>query len=334
MSLQALMQSLSPAIEAELIAVLDAEHDKSRYIEMVAYHMGWDDGLDRVAGKRTRPLLVTLAAIAAGGDWHAALPFAAAVELIHNFSLVHDDIQDNSPLRRGRPAVWTKWGAPQAINTGDALFAYAFQAIQRTCDTLPPDTCVRAYALLGNTCIALTRGQERDMDFETRSQVTVDEYLSMIEGKTASLIATATGLGALAAGASPAQQDSFQAFGYHLGMAFQLRDDILGIWGDASKTGKSAATDIETRKKTYPVLHALARDTELQGLYTTEAGASCTTAELVARIEATGALTETEAAEKHHTNQALRSLDAAVADENEGYLALRELTLALLGRNS
>lgn len=270
-----------PAIEEEMRSVLGAAEPNPKtanpFYGMIHYHMGWaDKHLSPVAlksGKRIRPLLVLLACSAAGGDWRQAVPAAAAVEIIHNFSLVHDDIQDNSPTRRGRSTLWTLWGQPQAINTGDAMFAMAHLALGRLVDRgVSAAITVQALRRFDEMCVELTRGQYNDMSFEARdgagdSSVTVDEYLAMITGKTAALLSLCTELGALVAGADADRVSHFADFGRNLGLAFQIQDDILGIWGDESVTGKSAATDIATRKKTLPVLYGLARSDALRLLY-------------------------------------------------------------------
>ncbi|MBI3243477.1 MAG: polyprenyl synthetase family protein [Chloroflexi bacterium] len=326
-----------PAIDAELRATLDFRlPPPDDYARMLYYHLGWiDEGQPPlVAGKRTRPTLTLLCAAAAGGDWQKALPFAAAVELIHNFSLVHDDIQDESQLRRGRATAWKLWGTPQAINAGDALFTYAHLAAQRArLRDLDPAIALEALQLLDTTCLHLTQGQHHDMAFETRGNITANDYLQMIEGKTASLIATAAECGALAAAQPPAARARYREFGRHLGLAFQIRDDILGIWGDSSITGKSAATDILTRKKTLPVLVGLDRNPGLRTAYRPESEGGAAVADIVAALEACGARAFSEEKEKRHADLALASL-AAARPVGEAGQAIKELTLQLLGREN
>ena len=239
---------------------------------MLRYHLGWVDehgqAVEVYAGKQFRPLFLLLCAEAAGGDWRQALPAAAAVELIHNFSLIHDDIEDRSPLRRGRPTVWSIWGEAPAINAGDAMFALAHMAILRLaeCD-VPPARVLQAVQMFERTNLELTRGQHLDMAFELRQQVSVDEYLDMVRGKTAALIGLSAQLGALVAGQPEARVSEFAELGLSLGMAFQVRDDILGVWGDPAVTGKSAATDIVSRKKSLPILFGLDRSTGFQDVF-------------------------------------------------------------------
>src|SRR5512147_2552128 len=168
---------LLPRIEAELqrqVSRLDNPRTKP-FHEMLTYHMGWtgEGAGPEAAGKRIRPLMVLLCAAACGADWQSALPAAAAVELVHNFSLVHDDIQDNSDKRRGRSTVWVKWGAPMAINVGDALFVMSNQAIIDLKENYPAEVVVRAAGILHNTCLDLTRFQFLDMSYEMRTDLTV-----------------------------------------------------------------------------------------------------------------------------------------------------------------
>ena len=258
-----LTQNMLSTIEAELqhqIARLD-EPRTVPFHQMLTYHMGWTGegaGPD-AAGKRIRPLMLLLTTAACGAEWLHASPAAAAVELVHNFSLVHDDIQDNSEKRRGRPTAWTIWGAPMAINVGDALFVLSNQAIMDLHQHYPAETVVEAATVLHNTCLDLTRGQFLDMSYEERNDLSVEDYWPMIAGKTAGLLSACCHIGAILGGADQATQDAYRSFGHSLGLAFQVQDDILGIWGDEVITGKSAASDLVEGKKSLPVLHGLSR---------------------------------------------------------------------------
>jgi len=263
MNLKQHIEIMLPAIEKELqdqVARLDDRYT-SQFYEMLTYHMGWTgEGAGREAtGKRIRPLIVLLATASTGADWITSLPAAAAVELVHNFSLVHDDVQDNSEKRRGRSTVWTKWGVPMAINVGDALFVISNQAVMDLIKTHPALTVVRAATILHDTCLDLTRGQFLDMSYEERNDLSLDDYLPMIGGKTSALLSACTHIGALLGNAGEAEQESYRQFGYHLGLAFQMQDDILGIWGDEAVTGKSAASDLVEGKNSLPVLYALGK---------------------------------------------------------------------------
>jgi geranylgeranyl diphosphate synthase type I len=223
--------------------------------------MGWigAGAGPEATGKRIRPLLVLLCACACGADCQSALPAAAAVELVHNFSLVHDDIQDNSPKRRGRDTTWMKWGVPMAINVGDALFVLSNQAIIDLRKDYPAEVVVRAAEILHNTCLELTIGQFLDMSYEERNDLSVEDYWPMIAGKTAALLAACCQIGALLGGASEDQQEIYRSYGHYLGLAFQVQDDILGIWGDENITGKSAASDLVEGKNSLPILIGLGK---------------------------------------------------------------------------
>lgn len=339
--LNALSADFLPAIEDEMRSVLGATEQASSATDpfqgMIHYHMGWaDEQLNPVtikSGKRIRPLLLLLASSAAGGDWQQAVPAAAAVEIIHNFSLVHDDIQDNSPTRRGRATLWTLWGQPQAINTGDAMFAMAHLALNRLVDRgVPAGIAVQALRRFDEMCVDLTRGQYNDMSFETRDGVAVDEYLAMISGKTAALIALCTELGALVAGADETRVQHFAEFGRNLGLAFQIQDDILGIWGDESVTGKSVATDIVTRKKTLPVLYALARSDDLQALYEGNGEDGEFVRRVVTLLDETGARRYAVDEAKRYSDGAIDSLSAA-QPSGPAAEALFQLTDTLLRRD-
>ncbi|HEX5943224.1 MAG TPA: polyprenyl synthetase family protein, partial [Anaerolineales bacterium] len=269
---------------------------------------------------------------ACGADWQSALPAAAAVELVHNFSLVHDDIQDNSDRRRGRPTTWVKWGMPMAINVGDALFVLSNQAIIDLKENHPPEIVVRAAEILHNTCLELTRGQFLDMSYEERNDLAVEDYWPMIAGKTAALLSACCHIGALLGGADDAGQDAYRAFGHYLGLAFQVQDDILGIWGDEALTGKSVASDLIEGKNSLPVLAGVGAN----GKFATRWKQGPIRAEEVqelARVLASegGYETATDAA-KQMTDLALMSLREA-DPQGEAGGALFEVTDKLLKRN-
>lgn len=258
-----LSQTILPAIEVELqkqVARLN-EPRTALYHEMLTYHMGWTgEGVgDKATGKRIRPLLVSLVTSASGGTWESVIPVAASVELIHNFSLLHDDIQDKSDIRRGRPTAWKKWGVAQAINAGDGLFILANLAMTTLDNFYPAETILAGVRILQETCLNLTRGQHFDISYEARNDLQVEDYWPMISGKTAALLSACTDLGGLFGGADEGTQSVYRDFGHYLGLAFQVQDDILGIWGDETVTGKSAASDLLEGKKSLPVLYGLAK---------------------------------------------------------------------------
>jgi len=296
--------------------------------------MGWtgEDAGPEAAGKRIRPLMVLLSTASSGGNWQFALPAAAAIELVHNFSLVHDDIQDNSLKRRGRDTSWVKWGAPMAINIGDALFVISNQAILDLKENFPAEVVVRAGEILNNTCLELTRGQFLDMSYEERTDLTVEDYWPMIAGKTAALLSACCHLGSLLGGADQAKQESYRSFGHYLGLAFQVQDDILGIWGDENITGKSAASDLLEGKNSLPILAGLSRKGKFAERWT-QGPIQPDEVELVARLLASeGGLIAAQEASKQMTELALMSLREVDAQGEAGE-ALFELADKLLKRD-
>ncbi|MBK8433133.1 MAG: polyprenyl synthetase family protein [Chloroflexi bacterium] len=330
-----LTTEMLPAIQAELKAVLCAEiHPPVDHLHgMMQYHMGWLDEqfepLESNAGKQIRPLLCLLACHAAGGDWRQALPAAAAVELLHNFSLIHDDIEDNSPTRRGRATSWRIWGVPLATNAGDAMFSVAHLALNRLVERgVSADITVRALRRFDETCLALTQGQQADMLFESRTEVSVEEYVAMITGKTSVLLALCAELGALIAGVGEETAADYSAFGLNLGLAFQVQDDILGIWGDEAVIGKSATSDIETRKKTLPVLYGLAHNPALRELYAQVEHGSDFVPRVVALLDESGARPYAENRARQYSQAALDHLHTAAPRHPTPLEALTEMLLA------
>jgi len=232
--------------------------DLSDLKEIFRYHLGLDEVQEK-QGKRIRPLLTLLCTEGSGGNWETAIPAAVAIELIHNFSLIHDDIEDNGLTRRAKETVWKKWGFAKGINSGDAMFSSAFIALNGITNNLSPEIFIDVYKLLGNTSLKLTIGQQMDIDFETRERISTAEYYQMISGKTAALLSCCTQMGALVSGLGEADQLRYSKFGEELGMAFQIYDDWLGVWGDPLITGKSASSDLVEGKKSLPILIGLKR---------------------------------------------------------------------------
>lgn len=312
-----LMQRYAPALDRTMREVVDQlDPAAPEFRVMARYPLGWADERDQPyagqAGKRVRPLFLLLCNEAAGGDWRQALPAAAAVELLHNFSLVHDDIQDASPLRHGRPTVWQVWGVARAINAGDALFSLAFSALEQLSrqDTAP-ETVIQVWRVFNHTNLELTRGQHLDMLYETLDHVTVDDYLTMILGKSAALLAACAQMGALIATGDTPLAATYRDFALNLGLAFQIRDDILGIWGDPTITGKSAATDISSRKKSLPVLYGLARSPQLARIYSQDTLTAADTAEAVSLLDQEDARAYALGLETEYYNQAVAALEKA-----------------------
>ncbi|MBN1138534.1 MAG: polyprenyl synthetase family protein [Anaerolineae bacterium] len=354
MSLADASERFLPLIESDLQQALEVPHpDLAAYYGMMHYHQGWVDEMLQPAvakggpprtggtGKRLRPLLCLLACEAAGGDPRQAIPAGSAIELIHSFSLIHDDIEDSSPLRRGRRAVWNVWGVPHAINVGDGMFVLARLALHRLVDRgVPVQRCRAAGLAFDQACLALCEGQFFDMSFEGRPTVDLDQYLWMIRHKTATLLAASTQLGAMIATGDAGLIAHFFAFGLNLGIFFQIQDDVLGAWGDEQVTGKSIATDIRNRKKTLPIVYALNHPDDpdaarrLADLYARpgelDLPAIQTVLEILDRLDAR------QYADKmagEYYRLALASLDET-GIENAALSHLRELAASLLDRQA
>ncbi|MDG9715973.1 polyprenyl synthetase family protein [Streptomyces sp. DH24] len=227
---------------------------------VAAYHFGWIDAEGRPAdgdgGKAVRPALAVLSAEVTGAPPQTGVPGAVAVELIHNFSLLHDDLMDGDEQRRHRDTVWKVHGPAQAILVGDALFALANEVLLEV-GTVEAGRAARRLAAATR---ALIDGQAQDISYEHRDRVSVEECLEMEGNKTGALLACASSVGAVLGGADDRTADALERYGYHLGLAFQAIDDLLGIWGDPVTTGKQAWSDLRQRKKSLPVVAALEAD--------------------------------------------------------------------------
>ena len=330
-----------PRVEEEMREVLAAPHAAhAAHYAMMHYHLGWADAALQPrtvsSGKRIRPLLCLMACEAVGGNPADAIPAAAAVEILHNFSLVHDDIEDGDETRRHRPTLWTLWGVPQAINVGDGMFALAYTALLRAgrrAGVAESSSAARnslaAADLFSDACIRLTEGQHLDLSFEEREDVSVSEYLQMIEGKTAALVAGSASLGALFGGADLRQEQLLGSFGRNLGLAFQIQDDILGIWGDPALTGKAAGNDILRRKKSLPLLYASehpAAAGRMRELWQDGFEAE-SLPEVLALLEEAGARRWSEDKLNHFHCEGLNALSAALGDG-----AQDSLLMALAGQ--
>lgn len=240
---------------------------------IVSYHFGWCDenGVQGQAdsGKAIRPTLSLLAAEAVGGTTESGVPAAVAVELVHNFSLLHDDIMDGDRTRRHRPTAWSVFGASPAILAGDALLTLAMDVLAASGHEAAQD----GTRMLSTAVLDLINGQAADLDFETRHDVDLAECVRMVEGKTGALLGCASALGAVFGG-DRTRAESLRRFGVFFGTAFQHVDDLLGIWGSPEVTGKSIHSDLRSRKKSLPVVAALCSDTpagrELASLYLRE----------------------------------------------------------------
>jgi geranylgeranyl diphosphate synthase, type I len=321
------------SVQAELSEIVDSTPSSLRSI--IRYHMGWEPAKGYARGgkpgKCVRSILHLLSCRAAGGSTAQMLPAAAALELVHNVSLIHDDIQDRSYERRGRLTVWRLWGQPQAINTGDFMFALAALALLRLKDNdIPSHKIVHCLDTLTEACIDLCEGQYLDMEFENRVDITVEDYLNMIAKKTAALIAVSAAMGAyLGGGADNVRY--FRGFGEALGMAYQIRDDVLGIWGTKDRTGKSVEEDIRQRKKTLPVVYALqaSRDkAELASLYSQTHIDGGDKSAVVRILDRSGAREHAENLMRQYYNQSLEQLEASGL-QGKRQAPLREMARAL-----
>lgn len=279
------------------------------------YHLGWSeiDGrpCDARRAKGIRPLVCLLSCEATGGSAAQAVDLAAAVELTHEFSLIHDDLEDGDVVRRGRPALWRAVGPAQAINAGDALFCIA----RATLSAAPLDLAVAADVArrYDAACLALSEGQFLDLSFESAAAVSPAAYVNMVRGKTGALLGLAAAVGARAAGASPAVADQMHAFGEATGVAFQMQDDILGLWGEPIVTGKPAGADLLRGKKSLPVLSALADPLlgrELQAFLAAPERTEERAALLTERMAAAGHRARSEAEAQTWARRALNALDA------------------------
>jgi geranylgeranyl diphosphate synthase, type I len=315
------LRALIADTEAEIVRlVADRDPSTAGVYEMARYHLGLD-GPEAPSGKRMRPLLGLLAYASIAGDYRPALPGAAAVELGHNFSLIHDDIEDGDRERRHRPTLWSVYGIPQAINAGDMLFSLSRVALHRLSDLGFSDAKVlRLMRLYDETCVALCEGQYIDIwTSEHDERLSVELYFDMIGRKTAALIAGSIEAGALLATDDEEVVRRYRAFGWALGIAFQLNDDLLGIWGREQSTGKEP-TDLARKKKTLPVIyafeHAGPEDRErLRELYELPSPSAAEIAEIVTILDRARAGEYTREQARRYRDEALAEIDAAgVAD--------------------
>jgi geranylgeranyl diphosphate synthase, type I len=286
--------------------------------QVARYHFGWCDAqgqpietADSGGGRVIRPALVMLSAQAVGGVAEQAVPGACAVELVHNFSLLHDDLMDRDPTRRQRAACWSVFGASAAILAGDALLALAFDVLGRSGRSVDTE-----YGLLAGVLLKMVDGQGADISFEERTDVDLAECIRMAAGKTGALLAGACALGASIGGGTPDQVECLRGFGEHLGLAYQCLDDVRGIWGDPRATGKAARSDLVNRKKTLPVVATLCSGTaagrELALLYHGEGPLAAENVDRAATlIETAGGRDWAETRAVEHQQQAMECVRAA-----------------------
>ena len=324
-NLDTIWKRFRPELEAELKYVVGRA--SLPMYDMMRYHMGWIDESGRTqkdtAGKRLRPILCLIACQALCGQYRQALPVAAAIELVHNFSLIHDDIQDSSIERRGRPTVWYIWGQPQAINVGDCMHALALSSLFRLEETGTPHAkMVRAARIMGEASLKLSEGQYRDISYENHLDIKINDYLSMISGKTAALFRCSLEIGAIMATDNESQISHLRSYGQALGMTFQVHDDVLSIWGDEKTTGKSSASDIQSKKKTLPVIYALekakgADGKRLRQIYQKKTIDRADVDDVLRLLSKTDALAYSQEMSKKYYHEALSELDAADVPQPE-----------------
>lgn len=310
-------------VEPAIRGALDRLHPSLRVV--AAYHRGWVDATgqptsDVAAGKALRPALALLGARAARCAEAAAVPAGVAVELVHDFSLLHDDLMDSDTERRHRPTAWTVFGPGRTLLAGDGLLAVAYQLLGRAA----------AQAFLAAAVERLVHGQADDLEFEGRLDVTYADYLAMAAGKTGALLGAAAALGACDAGASAAQIAALSHYGEELGLAFQLVDDLLGIWGDPAVTGKPVGSDVRARKKSAPIVLAAADSTAVAEYL---AGAEVDVAEVTAAIERTGARSAVQTEVAGHVAAANSALGGADLDP-DAVEALERTAVYVTGRRS
>jgi geranylgeranyl diphosphate synthase type I len=321
-------------VEPALRDAVDLLQDKRMRL-IAGYQLGWWDADGRATesgGKAIRPTLALLAAEAVAGDPATAVPAAVAVELVHNFSLLHDDIMDRDVERRHRPTGWVVFGEGQAILAGNAMLTAAFEVLVRS-----EGPTQGSLELLLTAVQQLITGQSADLALERGENVEIAEVLEMEVGKTAALIECAVGLGALSAGASPDAVAHLRHAGRHIGLAFQLVDDVLGVVGDPSVTGKSASSDVRAGKRSVPVIVALQAGTaEARALAEMlEAGPPETDAEVaraVSLIKAAGGIDWAAGEAGRLLGEALSEIDAAKLPHGDAVTQLREVASFLVHR--
>ena len=311
------------------------------YYHLMEYHLGWRDEQLALApadaGKLIRPQLVLLACRALGGADAQALPLAAGIQLLHDFSLIHDDIEDHSAQRRGRATVWKLWGLEIGINVGDGMFAVAHRALHGLADVgVAPPTVLAVLRGFEEAILRMCEGQHLDMTGEGRFDIDEARYLRMIRGKTAALLAAAAGLGARLATDDAAQIEAMADFGEALGMGFQMQDDLLDIWGDPQRTGKPAAADLLQRKMSLPMVHAYAhapsRQGEIERIYRQERVEAADVQTLMAILDEAGSRTHVANLARREHERALAALASVKPADGEALGALRGLTESLLNR--
>ena len=316
MGLPNAFQRYRPALDASLKAAFEGR-DLFLY-DMQRYHMGWIDEKGEPfngQGKGLRPLMCLLACEAVGGDWQKALPAAAALELVHNFSLIHDDIQDGDMERRHRPTVWHLWGMAQGINAGDSMRGLGTLALLNGSTEHHPRKIFAALEALESASLEMIEGQYLDISYEHQTSITTDEYLDMVSKKTGALMECSFHLGALLGTDNLDTVESLRRCGRELGLVFQIRDDTLGVWGVEESIGKPIASDIKRKKMCLPVVYALqtASGADKQYLHRLYEDSRPTqdgeVDEVLAILDRLGAMAHCQSLAQEHCRGALAALD-------------------------
>ena len=338
------ISDLQDQIEQQMRSVVERRgHVAPLFREMVNHHLGWISSRDKATqtkGKRVRPLITLLVGKALGANDQALLATGAAVELIHNFTLIHDDIMDNSLERRHRPTVWSIWGVGQAINAGDGLYGLGYLSALDLMNVLTDSgrhVVADVVLALTQACLDTAEGQILDVSFEKRTDVSVDEYITMVSNKSASLIECAARCGALVSTNDQNVVEAYARFGRTVGIAFQIRDDYLGIWGDETITGKPTGTDIVERKKSLPVIQGFGSATgedrsRLLNVYSKELPDDTDVTIVQDILVRLGADAQTERLATQYYEDAMSEL-ASTGIDNQWQIKLRSLARFLVERS-
>ncbi|MFQ5975876.1 MAG: polyprenyl synthetase family protein [Candidatus Hydrothermarchaeales archaeon] len=329
-------------VDNEIKDLFKGHNFPSKLYDMMQYHMGWLDEnfktTTQYGGKRFRPTLCLLVYNALSGVYDKALPAAAALELIHNFSLIHDDIEDRDETRRHKPTIWKLWGEVQGINTGDGMHVLANLAALRLRERDVSDSrVVDVLKILNETVMRLCEGQYLDMSFEETMDVTTDMYLDMVSRKTAALIRATTEIGALLATENEEMIKHFKNFGEMIGIGFQIRDDIIGVWEKSESTGKPKASDIRNKKKSLPVIHALEKSSKeqrkaMQAIYAKEKLTDKDVEKVLDILHKAGSYEYSQNVAKKYENEALKEL-SNIKVNNKAMDRIKELAMFLVRRS-
>ena len=327
-----LMKEIIEAVNHTIFGYLSGHETLSRdkaLQEMLFYALGFDNNGGLLSGgKRLRPLFCCLSCGLMSGSYREALLYGAGLEMLHNFTLIHDDIEDNGDVRHKRPALWKRDGLALALNAGDMLYNIAMEA-EAEAD--------RSSGLTGFRCVLtmaghLFMGQHRDISFENRTDITEYEYLQMVRGKTSALLGCAFALGAMAGGADEKTIEDFEYAGQRLGIAFQIRDDYLGTWGDSDVFGKSVSGDIMEKKNTLAVVYTAERDPVFRSLWAGYDGSAERVREFSGMMEKAGAPQYLQEQCAKYTNEA-QDILSAYRSGNEYQSLLDKIIVSLVDRN-